>query len=40
MAVEAAGRAEKAETAIRQAKSLPGLKRRLVRWRAGDMLPD
>lgn len=37
---EALQRAEKAETVIRQAKSLPGLKGRLVRWLAGDVLPD
>jgi hypothetical protein len=37
---EALQRAEKAEAAIRQAKTLPGLKGRLVRWLAGDVLPD
>jgi hypothetical protein len=37
-ATEALGRAAKAEAAIRQARSLPGLKGRLVRWLAGDML--
>lgn len=37
---EALRRAEKAETAIRQAKALPGIKGRLVRWLAGDVLPD
>jgi hypothetical protein len=37
-ATEALVRAEKAETAIRQAKNLPGLKGRLVRWLAGDVL--
>jgi hypothetical protein len=39
-ATEALRRAEKAETAIRQAKALPGIKGRLVRWLAGDVLPD
>ncbi|OZB21450.1 MAG: hypothetical protein B7X49_17825 [Acidiphilium sp. 34-64-41] len=39
-AEEALGRAKKAETAIRQVKTLPGLKGRLVRWLAGDVLPD
>lgn len=39
-AKEASRRAKKAETAIRQAKALPGLKGRLVRWLAGDVLPD
>jgi chromosome segregation ATPase len=39
-AQEATERAEKAETAIRQAKALPGIKGRLVRWLAGDVLPD
>jgi hypothetical protein len=38
--VEALQRAEKAEAAIRQAKAMPGLKGRLVRWLAGDVLPD
>lgn len=33
-------RAETAERAIRQAKSLPGLKGRIVRWLAADALPD
>jgi hypothetical protein len=37
-AKEALGRAEKAETAIRQARSLPGVRGRLVRWLAGDVL--
>jgi hypothetical protein len=37
-ASEAIRRAEKAETTIRQAKSLPGLKGRLMRWLAGDVL--
>jgi hypothetical protein len=37
-ATEALRRAEKAETTIQQAKSLPGLKGRLVRWLAGDVL--
>ena len=35
---EALQRAEKAEAAIQQAKSLPGLKGRLVRFLAGDVL--
>jgi chromosome segregation ATPase len=39
-AAEALRRAEKAETAIWQTRSLPGLKGRLVRWLAGDVLPD
>lgn len=39
-AQEALQRAKKAEDAIRQAKSLPGIKGRLVRWLAGDVLPD
>jgi uncharacterized membrane protein YqiK len=39
-AKEAQERAEKAEATIRQARSLPGLKGRLVRWLAGDVLPD
>ncbi|HQT89939.1 MAG TPA: hypothetical protein PK677_15595 [Acidiphilium sp.] len=38
--LETLQRAEKAETAIRQAKTLPGMKGRLVRWLAGDVLPD
>ncbi len=33
-------RAEKAEAAMRLAKSLPGVRGRLVRWLAGDVLPD
>ena len=37
-ATEALGRAEKAETVIRQVRSLPGLRGRLVRWLAGDAL--
>lgn len=37
-AQDALRRAEKAETIIRQAKSLPGLKGRLVRWLAGNVL--
>jgi len=37
---EALQRAEKAEAAIQQAKTLPGIKGRLVRWLAGDVLPD
>jgi chromosome segregation ATPase len=37
-ATEALGRAEKAETVIRQARSLPGLRGRLVRWLARDAL--
>jgi chromosome segregation ATPase len=36
--VEALDRAKKAEAAIRQARSLPGLKGRLVRWLAGEVL--
>jgi chromosome segregation ATPase len=39
-AIEAVGRAERAETAIRQAKTMPGIRGRLVRWLAGDLLPD
>jgi len=39
-ATEATERAEKAEAAIRQAKTLPGIKGRLVRWLARDVLPD
>jgi len=39
-AEEALQRAERAETAIRQAKALPGIKGRLVRWLTGDVLPD
>jgi chromosome segregation ATPase len=35
---EALERAQKAEAAIQQAKSLPGLRGRLVRWIAGDVL--
>jgi chromosome segregation ATPase len=38
--LETLQRAEKAEAAIRQAKTLPGMKGRLVRWLAGDVLPD
>lgn len=34
------GRAKKAETAIRQAKTMPGIRGRLVRWLAGGVLPD
>jgi multidrug efflux pump subunit AcrA (membrane-fusion protein) len=37
-ATEALGQAEKAETTIRQARSLPGVRGRLVRWLAGDAL--
>jgi hypothetical protein len=37
-ATEALGRAEKAEAAMRQARSLPGVKGRLVRWLTGDAL--
>lgn len=37
-AKEAQERAEKAEAAIRQAKSLPGIKGRLVRWLADGLL--
>ncbi len=37
---EALQRAEKAEAVIRQAKAMPGLKGRLVRWLTGDVLPD
>jgi hypothetical protein len=37
-ATEALMRAEKAETTIRQARSLPGVRGRLVRWLAGDVL--
>ena len=39
-ATEALRRAERAETAIRQAKTMPGIRGRLVRWLAGDVLPD
>jgi multidrug efflux pump subunit AcrA (membrane-fusion protein) len=35
---EALVRAEKAEAAIRQARNLPGVRGRLVRWLAGDVL--
>ena len=38
--LETLQRAEKAETAIRQAKAIPDIKGRLVRWLAGDVLPD
>lgn len=38
--LETLQRAERAETAIRQAKTMPGIKGRLVRWLAGDVLPD
>jgi len=38
--IEALRRAEQAETTIRQAKTMPGIKGRLVRWLAGDVLPD
>ena len=37
-AAEALRRAEKAEAAIRQAKAMPGIKGRLVRFLAGDVL--
>ena len=37
-ATKALQRAEKAETVIQQTKALPGLKGRLVRWLAGDVL--
>jgi hypothetical protein len=37
-AAEALRRAETAETAIYRTKALPGLKGRLVRWLAGDVL--
>jgi chromosome segregation ATPase len=37
-ATEALQRAKAAETAIRHARSLPGLRGRLVRWLAGDVL--
>ena len=37
-ATEALGRAEKAETTIRQTRSLPGVRGRLVRWLAGNAL--
>jgi len=39
-ATEALERAEQAETVIRKARNLPGIKGRLVRWLAGDVLPD
>jgi multidrug efflux pump subunit AcrA (membrane-fusion protein) len=39
-ATEALLRAERAETAIRQAKTIPGIRGRLVRLLAGDVLPD
>lgn len=38
ISAEVQGRAEKAEATIRQAKNLPGLKGRLMRWLAGDVL--
>jgi chromosome segregation ATPase len=38
--LETLQRAEKAEAAIRQAKTMPGIRGRLVRWLAGDVLPD
>ncbi|MEE3504605.1 hypothetical protein [Acidiphilium acidophilum] len=38
--LETLQRAEKAEAAIQRAKTLPGMKGRLVRWLAGDVLPD
>jgi hypothetical protein len=37
-ATEAVRRAERAEAAIRQAKAIPGIKGRLVRWLAGSVL--
>lgn len=37
-ATEALDRAEKAEAVIQQARSLPGVRGRLVRWLAGDVL--
>ena len=37
-ATEALRRAEKAEIAIRQTKNLPGVRGRLVRWLAGNVL--
>lgn len=36
--VEALGQAGAAERVIRQVRNLPGLKGRLVRWLAGDLL--
>jgi hypothetical protein len=39
-AIKALGRAEKAETAIHQARNLPGVRGRLVRWLAGDVLVE
>jgi chromosome segregation ATPase len=39
-ATEALQRAEKAETTVRQAKAMPGIKGWLVRWLAGAVLPD
>ncbi|OYV99677.1 MAG: hypothetical protein B7Z58_18105 [Acidiphilium sp. 37-64-53] len=39
-AEEALGRAKKAEIAVRQVKTLPGIKGRLVRWLVGDVLRD
>ncbi len=38
--LETLQRAERAEAAIRRAKTMPGIKGRLVRWLAGDVLPD
>ncbi len=37
-ATEAAGRAERAEAVIFKAKTMPGIKGRLVRWLAGEIL--
>lgn len=39
-ATEATGRAGRAEAVILKAKTLPGIKGRLLRWLAGDVLPD
>lgn len=39
-ALETLQRAEKAEVAIQRAKTLPGMRGRLVRWLAGNVLSD
>ncbi len=39
-AQEAEGRAGRVEAVILKAKTLPGIKGRLLRWLAGDVLPD
>lgn len=40
LAKTASGRAKNAENTIKRVKSLPGIKGRLVRWLAGEVLPD